>query len=182
MAVQQSTTASRAMSFLPALPSQDASPLAARTLFCANTCAAFCSKPFGERREATGLLSSATRERLQKCFNNFPDICCNIQQLGARASALTSLPHPRGGNVCMCWQPCGRFSVGPLFRFMHLRLVFFFFMRKELIYLFCWNIDHDIDYSMNDTSMYTEKAGDSFCVLYRSNIFPNQKTLTKLVK
>lgn len=99
-------------------------PLAARTLFCANTCAAFCSKPFGERREATGLLSSATRERLQKCFNNFPDICCNIQQLGARASALASLPYPRGGNVCMCWQPCGRFSVGPLFRFMHPRLGF----------------------------------------------------------
>lgn len=93
-----------------------------------------------------GSLSSATRERLQKCFNNFPDICCNIQQLGVRARALTSLPYPRGGNVCMCWQPCGRFSVGHYFGFMDLRLVFgldvlawfffFFFMRKDSIYFF----------------------------------------------
>lgn len=89
-----------------------------------------------------GSLSSATRERLQKCFNNFPDICCNIQQLGVRARALTSLPYPRGGNVCMCWQPCGRFSVGHYFGFMDLRLVFgldvlvFFFLWKKIQFIF----------------------------------------------
>lgn len=111
-------------------------PLTARTLLCANTSAAFCWKPFGKRREATGLLSAATLERLQKCFNNFLDICCNIQQLGARARALTSLPHPRGGNVCTCWQPCGRFRVGHNFGFCTTRMTHQWTLKKLGIVFF----------------------------------------------
>lgn len=96
---------------------------------------------FGERREAAGLLSSATRERLQKCFNNFPDICCNIQQLGARASALTSLPYPRGGKRVHVLTAMWEIQRRPLFRFVRLRLgfgsdVLGFFFYEKIIDLF----------------------------------------------
>lgn len=89
-----------------------------------------------DEREA-GLLSSAAHQRLQECFNHFPDICCNIRQHGVRARA--ALACPRGG---MCARVDGHVgdSCWTHFSFMHLWLVcglnVHLSMRKEYKYMY----------------------------------------------
>lgn len=117
-------------------------PLAARTLLGANTCAAFCWKPFGERREATGLLSSERHAGAGK------RLLIISPTYAAMYSSLVWEPErsrhyrTQEGETCACVDGhVGAAALAIISVFAYAACVwfgcpvlFYFFMRKECIF------------------------------------------------
>lgn len=104
MGVQQSATASRAMSFLSALPSQDASPHCPDSVQCQHLC---CRLLKASWKATRGKQASSLLQHTSACKSVFI-----ISQTYAAAKYSSSVweperhyPFPRGGK-CF-WQPCG---------------------------------------------------------------------------